>query len=264
MKASTLILFSANWTPARLFMSSELGAWYDPSDLSMMYLTSAGLALTGAVGQAVGMFMDKRLGMARGAELVTSPTITGNPANGSTQTYSTGAVITAGKTYEISADVSGYSGSGTVGFSSTAIGVAYTATGNGRVGGIKTAAANGTISMFTGAANTANFSNISVKEIAGNPAIQATAGSRPLLAAGGKLDYDVIDDSLVTTWASSLGSSCTVARSVPQGEATILTGQTITTTYTDNTDHCGLVIINRDLTATETNKLRRWLNRRAG
>jgi len=61
-----------------------------------------------------------------------------------------------------------------------------------------------------------------------------------------------------------LGSTCTVARAVQGVGASILTNQTIGTTYTDNTDHCGLIIIDRALTTQETADVTTYLNTKAG
>lgn len=78
------------------------------------------------------------------------------------------------------------------------------------------------------------------------------------------IDFDTVDDALVCTLPVDMGTNCTVARAVRGTGASILTGQTIGTTYSDNTDHCGLVIVNGALTETETTRLTVWLNRKAG
>lgn len=78
------------------------------------------------------------------------------------------------------------------------------------------------------------------------------------------IDYDTVDDALVCTFPIDMGTNCTVARAVRYSGASILTGQTIATTYSDTTDHCGLVIVNGALNATETAKLTTYLNRKAG
>ena len=79
-----------------------------------------------------------------------------------------------------------------------------------------------------------------------------------------KVDYDGIDDKLTTTFPN-LGADVTIARSVPGSGASILTGQTIGAgAWDDNTDHCGLVIVNRALTAGETALLTRYLDAKAG
>lgn len=77
------------------------------------------------------------------------------------------------------------------------------------------------------------------------------------------LKFDGVDDKLTTTLPTQL-TGCTVARSVPNVGAQILTGQTIPATYKDNTVHCGLIVINRALTPSETSAITSELNKRAG
>lgn len=66
---------SAPWTPGELFAAGELGAWYDPSDLSSMWQDSAGTVPVTAAGQPVGRIADKS---GRGNPL-TQPTDTRRP-----------------------------------------------------------------------------------------------------------------------------------------------------------------------------------------
>ena len=72
-------------------------------------------------------------------------------------------------------------------------------------------------------------------------------------------NYDAIDDVLDTTFASALGSSCTVARAVVGQPPVILTNQTIGTSYATTTDNAGLLVINRALTPAETASLTTYL-----
>ena len=220
--------------------------------------------------------LDERYSLARGSELWSdaATTFTGEATKVSTGVYrilsSAGAasavnvpaILTVGKTYEVTLTVDSVAVAGG-GITLDISGVPATNT-TGAKRWIVVATWTAMTVKRASSATDMQISSVSVKEIAGSHGVQATAGSRPALAAGGKVDYDGVDDSLVITFPSDMGTACTVGRSVPNSEATILTAQTITTTYTDSTDHCGLVIINRALTATETNQLRRWLNRRAG
>lgn len=106
--------------------------------------------------------------------------------------------------------------------------------------------------------------NVSVKEIQGNHAYQTTSSMRPLLVASPqRLDFDTVDDKLTTNLPAQL-TGCTVVRAVPNVGAQILTGQTIPATYEDNKDHCGLIVINRALTATETSQITKLFNKAAG
>jgi hypothetical protein len=276
MNTARLLLLSPNWHPRKMFATGDLGTIQNPSNLPGIYAESNGLT-AGAAGSVFGLIIDERYSLARLAELAPAAVdFESAPWTASSATPTANAFTTAGaggmqatgiasttKTYEV---VMTLANSSTVTLRTASAGpdlASFAAASARQVRAI--VLSNGAlIYIRNAAAGTTTVTGLSIKEIPGNHALQATADNRPLLVAGGKVDYDGVNDALVTTWASSLGTACTVGRSVPQGEATILTGQTITTTYTDNTDHCGLVIINRALSATETNQLRRWLNRRAG
>jgi hypothetical protein len=273
-----LPLLLASWSPVRLFGSADLGAIYEPQDFASLFQEAVGNTAVTAAGQLLGMVLDKRYSLARGAELSASLNGYTNSTAGVTHTDTsfvngaavpagvTKAILTVGKTYEVTIAGSISGGADADLSVNTADALSPSARTAMRTGfGSCRFRADTTILYLRAIAGmTVDLTAFSVKEIPGNHALQATAGSRPTLNAGGKINYSSGAKSLVTTWASSLGTSCTVAHAVQGGEAVILTGQTITTTFTDTTDHCGRVIINRDLTATETSKLRRWLNRRAG
>lgn len=79
------------------------------------------------------------------------------------------------------------------------------------------------------------------------------------------IDYDSVDDALATTFPDALGSNCTIARAQAGVGAVITTGQTINAGVMNSTnDNCGLVILDRALTASEEASLRIWLRERAG
>ena len=106
--------------------------------------------------------------------------------------------------------------------------------------------------------------SVSVKEIVGNHAYQTTSASHPILRdAPRRIDFDTVDDKLITTLPTQV-TGCTVIRSVPNVGTQILTGQTFPATYNDNTDHCGLIVINRVLTPSETSAITAEFNKRAG
>lgn len=50
---------ASSWTPARLFAASEVGAWYDPSDLSTMWKDTAGTTPVTSDGDLVARIDDK-------------------------------------------------------------------------------------------------------------------------------------------------------------------------------------------------------------
>jgi len=62
------------FSPISLFAASEPGAWYDPSDLTTLFQDRAGTTPVTAVGQTVGMVLDKSRGLVLGPELVTNGT----------------------------------------------------------------------------------------------------------------------------------------------------------------------------------------------
>lgn len=271
------------FSPLSLFSSGEQGAWYDPSDLSTMFQDAEGTTPVTAVGQPVGLILDKSQGLVLGPELVVNggfDSATGWTLSGTT-TISGGLLHAAsasseymatqlfpfvsGKTYELTIVVPTVTSGNLsiiygVGTNVNALTVISSGTFKSRV-----AAGSGNIELrilSSGAGFVGTIDNISIKELPGNHASQATAASRPLLAATGLSEwtnYDGVDDVLNTTFPSSLGSSCTVARANVGGAPTILTGQTIGTTYADSTDNAGLIIIDRALTTQETTDLTTWL-----
>ena len=97
-----------------------------------------------------------------------------------------------------------------------------------------------------------------------NHAYQTTSAARPILRdTPRRIDFGVVVDKLITNLPAQL-TGCTVVRSVPNVGTQILTGQTIPVTYNDDTDHCGLLVINRALTTSETSAITAEFNKRAG
>jgi len=261
-----------------LFASGEQGAWYDPSDLSTMFQDSAGTTPVTADGQPVGLILDKSKELAL-QELVVngsfdsgaSWTLVGGVISGGNLTFSASAANdyasntstnpAAGDILEFTVTITAMSAGsirpqcgGSVGTSRTSVGT-YTER-------VRSAGAGAAAIVATAAGTTATISEFSVKRISGNHASQDTAAKRPLYKTSGLAkynDYDVVDDVLNTTFPSSLGSSCTVAKAVVGGSPTILTGQTIGTTWAESTDNAGVVIVNRALTTQETTDLTAWL-----
>ena len=76
-----------SFTPAALFTTGVNGAWYDPSDFSTMFQDAAGTTPVTAVGQPVGLMLDKSKGLVLGPELVT---------NGDFSQGATGWTLTSG------------------------------------------------------------------------------------------------------------------------------------------------------------------------
>lgn len=279
----------------KLFANNEQGFAYDPNDLSTMFRDAAGTVPVTASGQAVGLMLDKSKGLVLGVEKLSNNDFSNNGVGwvitGGVPTYAGGVVTLttqAGGTGEIYQDISvpvgrwvkitarakysnalsfginvydggGYNNhKGAIPFGTSfeeKSGYFFSTTGSLRVRmrlGASTVVATGDVDY------------ISVKEVIGNHAYQTTSSMRPLLVASPqRLDYDTVDDKLITTLPAQL-TGCTVIRAVPNVGTQILTNQTIPATYEDNTDHCGLIVINRALTASETAAITREFNKMAG
>jgi hypothetical protein len=202
-----------------LFNASEQGVWYDPSDFSSMYQDSAGTTPVTAVGQPVGLLLDKRNGLARGAELVPALDLNNWSMAGGATVVSPAAFDTAGSPggpYK-AIGVAGNWYELTIAFSqnkTTGLEIRDSA-GSGASGLLASStAASGTIHViFKSASGSIYFrqvdssarttiSSISVRELPGNHATQGTAASRPVLQqdAIGKyyLAFDGVDDWLQT------------------------------------------------------------------
>lgn len=265
-----------------LFANSEVGAWYDPSDLSTMFQDREGTTPVTADGQPVGLILDKSKGLVLGSELVTNgsfdvgtgwsltnSTISGGKlvcnAVGSVFLATQSVAFTYPKSYELNVVISGLvSGNLSVTFG---VGINISSPPMATNGAYKFIIASGSGNselrlMSLGSGFVGNVDSISIKEISGNPATAPSDAARPLKTSTGAskwVNYDAIDDVLNATFPSSLGSSCTVCRANVGGAPTILTGQTIGTSYADSTDHAGLIIINRALTGQETTDVTAWL-----
>jgi len=282
-----------------LFSLGEQGFFYDPNDLSTMFQDAAGTVPVSSVGQPVGLVLDKSKGLVLGNELVTN----GSFDNGTTgwvaayqsalsnvggklrvtaigtNPYGVQTIsgLTVGKTYKLTYAPFVKTGTGVwvinlgnlpfgyqvqygvVREPTLAVGGSFIFTATTTVLNIALVGGVGTM-----VGDYADFDNISVKEIAGNPAYQTTSSMRPLLVASPqRLDYDTVDDKLITNLPAQL-TGCTVIHSVPNVGTQILTGQTIPATYNNNTDHCGLIVVNRALTLSETSIITVEFNKMAG
>lgn len=282
-----------------LFANNEQGFFYDPNDLTTLYQDAAGTVPVTAAGQPVGLMLDKSKGVALGNELV----INGSFDNGTTgwvaeyqsalsnvggklrvtangfNPYGVQAIsgLTVGKTYKLTYAPFVKTGTGvwvinlgnkSLGYQAQygvvrepalAVGGSFIFTATTTVLNIALVGGVGTV-----VGDYADFDNISVKEIAGNRAYQTTSAARPILQdTPRRIDFDAVDDKLITKLSAQL-TGCTVVRSVPNVGTQILTGQTIPVTHEDNTDHCGLIVINRALTASETSAITAEFNKRAG
>lgn len=239
---------NSSGTPLNLFSASEQGAWYDPSDFSTMYQDSAGTTPVTAVGQPVGLMLDKRLGAVRGTELV--DLLTG------WSSQSGGTIANVGGELEVTANGTAFAGA--TRNISCVVGQAYEIVVSGRRGtagwqvaisGIGASVINITSSQLTQrivffatatthafgpycAAGTAGekayFSAISLRALPGNHRTQATAASRPTLSARVNLALSSEDIS-TATWTKSNGAASSATLFVPDTSSSIhRISQTIT------------------------------------
>ena len=280
-----------------LFANGEQGFFYDPNDLSTMYQVAAGTVPVTGGGQPVGLVLDKSKGLALSPELNSNPTfneslagwvvgraITAELVDGQVRLVGGGVITstdfnwfglnviaTGSPVYTIEFDATWVSGGNLQCGASYNLGLTVTPQANQ---GVKKRykytvvphAVGPRYACVLGAALGAVWliDNVSVKEITGNHAYQTTSAARPILQdAPRRIDFDAVDDKLITNLPAQL-TGCTVVRSVPNVGTQILTGQTIPTPYNDNTDHCGLIVINRALTPSETSIITSEFNKRAG
>ena len=288
-----------------LFANNEQGFFYDPNDLTTMFQDAAGTVPVTAVGQTVGLMLDKSKGLSYGSERITGGNFesgligtkfdgsgsastwtlnTNNPISGTQDgnliittatagtfprlTFSSPAKV-IGALYEITFNYKVNSGTAVIsqvynGSGTQTVNLSLTGNGIAKIKYIAVGTIASELLYFGNSLCNIQIDNFSCKQILGNHASQTQSAMRPLLVASPqRLDYDIADDKLITTLPAQL-TGCTVIRSVPNVGTQILTGQTIPATYNDNTDHCGLIVINRALTPSETSAITREFNKRAG
>lgn len=222
-----------SFSPLSLFASSEEGAWYDPSDFSTMFQDAAGTTPVTAVGQVVGLLLDKSQGLALGSELISNNdfasdltgwtnqfTGTSTWVSGRLRTTSSGTnagecsqpfTTVVGRTYKVSCKVNAGTTGGRVSISNISYGAGVTV-GTGYIittfdGSFYFTATATTSYVVCGnqsgvASLYAEFDDIYIKEISGNHAYQATAANKPILRQDGNgfyyLEFDGTDDAMLT------------------------------------------------------------------
>jgi len=202
---SMLLLMEDSFLPYDLFRASEQGIWLDPSDFSTLFQDAAGTTPVTAVGQPVGLALDKRLGLALGAELVSnggfdtdtvwvkgtgwsigSGVATFNPA-GQSANSDIYAALSSAKDSAVTHDITA-NGTYTIRLPITSGGgcAFVTLTVSDRTAGtirILTASGRVYIRALNGTGFNGSVDNVSVKELAGNHAYQTTSASRPTVEA---------------------------------------------------------------------------------
>ena len=182
---------------ANLFSNGEQGVWYDPSSINTLYQDSQGVTPVTAVGEPVGLMLDKSKGLKQGPELVTNGdfatdsdwtksagwSISNGTAvsSGSTGTaLSQGNVFTLNKTYRITADVTVTAGE--LRIWDAASGQPSLAVYSGAVNVVFTPTSNTTLYLLGVSNFVGTIDNVSVTEIQGSHATQPTSTKRPIYA----------------------------------------------------------------------------------
>jgi hypothetical protein len=258
---TTQVFGGSAFSPSSLFASSEQGVWYDPSDLTTLFTDTAGTAPVTTPGQTVALMLDKSKGLALGSELAnqnfttyanygplafdtfTATTTSLALANATSKTTIASSPdtisVVSGKSYTISYAANVVSGGFTATIRNAAAGTSYASgpqiTTSGTFSFVFTASVTeNVVFQITATAGVANytFSNISVKELAGNHATQATAASRPtfgVVPLGGRRNLLVYSEQFdVTTggWtkeASTAPSSTATPAPVGTSAVNLLT-----------------------------------------
>ena len=198
------------FSPGELFANGEQGAWYDPSDFATLYQDSAGTTPVTALGQPVGLMLDKSQGGKPTQELVTN----GDFSNGTTGWTATNATVTvsdgvativdntgtgtfetsittvAGRTYRITYTTSATREAYVYALDSTRSvilsGPGATGTRTGTFSFVFVARDATSILLINDGSNSAltvKISAVSIREIPGNHAAQGTAAAMPYVQA---------------------------------------------------------------------------------
>jgi hypothetical protein len=270
--------------PASLFANGEVGHWpagYDPA-AGRVFQLSDGTSPATAAAQSLGLALDKSQGLALGPELVTNPSGTVfRDALGSTS-YESGAFLTAGKTYLISFAIS--NNTSTVSSSwRVAGGGGNIATApfvqQGHNGQFQIRVAPTGSGLLTLNGNSAfvslTISGVSVRELPGNHAAQATSLSRPTLSRvprGGrrnKLTFaadfaNVAWAKLSCNFSAGVVTTTSTGDAVSQAIANYSANATHATTFrvaAGTATYLRLVVYQ---TAAATNRVSGWFNLASG
>lgn len=256
-----------DWQAIQQMFAGANGGYWDLTTRTVFTESSGTGAAT--AGSPIGTVMDVSRDLKLGPELVTTPTAGRSEPTADWGTVYVGSGLIVGHLYKVKLVVDSVSASEAGFVASVSLsGVGTTGTYAGAV--IDTIArATGTlVGVYCRPYATFSISGISVREIAGNHALQSTTANKPILRRTSQTGVYWLDadstDSLNATFNSSLGSLCTVAR-VGSGGITFLENQTIATTYNIAIPYGwngDVMIINRVLNAAEKAIVTRYMMRK--
>jgi len=185
---------------ANLFSNGEQGVWYDPSDLTTMFQDDTSAA-PAAIGQPVGLMLDKSQGLKLGSEVITNGdfaidsdwglgndwSIAGGVASATISTNDNlrqNRTLVDNKAYLITFTIVSIS-SGSV-LARLGGGIQVSSAEFSEVGThtviLKANSTSTSLIIRSRDSFTGSIDNVSVKEILGNHAIQTTSSDRPVLA----------------------------------------------------------------------------------
>lgn len=198
------------FSPLALFAANEPGWLYDNSDMSTLFQDSEGTTPVTAVGQPVGLQLDKSKGLVLGPELVTNGDFSAGSTGWTSSSWTfTGGVATypdtindffrpatgfevplvGGKSYIVTFNLVSSVAPASVALTNVDGTASYTPitalSGNGPKQFVISPAASTTnirIYGYTSSGGPFSLDNISVKELAGTHRTQSTAASRPTFA----------------------------------------------------------------------------------
>ena len=287
------------YDPTALFAENQQGVLYEPWDLSTLCQDAVGTQPVASNGDPVGLRLDKSQGLKLGGEL-----IAGNPAKGTLSTYAVQALTTqsgvttashtsgiGGFAYQLSSslltgdfaivtfyadNVAGKiearitnSGSG-AGSSGSAVGSA-TAIKNGlnkiifNIAG----ATGGYLQIQISGAGSINLSDVSVKKLYGNHAVQTVSAARPTYqtdSSASWLYYDKVDDAMTVKLPSMTATVVTVTDdgvAIDYPVAIVAGDYALTNNSTLGRDY-GRLIIDRELSVTEQEQVTKYFNAKRG
>jgi hypothetical protein len=235
-------LLGGGFSPTILFSLNEPGIWLDLDDPTILFQDTAGTIPVTTPGQSVALALDKSQGVTLGPELfsrtldfsnavwlktasVTSSGFQTFTTNAQGGVYSTIAGVSASARYRVRV-----TGSTTAQLAirndTDVAGQAIVPAGSFDVT-MNSQVFSGSSSLFfqLGAAGTATITSVSIRELPGNHAVQATAGSRPkyaLLPANGVRNLANGSASVadVSIWQSGLTTNGVTYTKVASGVGT--------------------------------------------
>lgn len=269
-----------------IFRNGEKGFFYDPSDMETLYQDAPGTTEVNSIGQPVGLMLDKSKSLILGTELNTNKfttnlngwavpieggavieegeakiTFTGSLGNTSANWFKLSGTYKAGKRLLVTFDATHVSGTG-----SLQVGTAYTPsllitpTSNGKVKRTYIAYCSyhqditaGIVSFgSTVFGDVWKISNVSVKEVLGSHALQATSAARPIFRQNPILGAELLPTYDFTSWAKLGANTTATANSVTVADSAggvalaskLQVGKTYKVSLTLNTSASSVLLVN--------------------